>query len=311
MAKNKALALLSVRSPSGKVIEAKLAALQADGMSIQTSTGSLATKLEKETDRSKEYLVNLTCGIRKTQDGKCWVASVLRVDFVEEDGRLVKSVDNGPLPATADKLILELNQPSVEILIDDKRLPPRDAKDGGPIEIPVSDGEHEIEVRKSGFETYKRTLTVAAGAVERLKVNLTPDIPAPVAVEEVFADSKKYVGKTVVFDRAKLSGQVKGPDKIGNCRLIVHSQKGLLIERDAQDERTFGVYAKEELAALLREEMSAQSDYTVKLICRIEPWTNNATKSVFRWARVHQLAFYGPDGKVRKTISDPTSKLLP
>jgi hypothetical protein len=280
-------------------------------VSFQTSTGSLATKLEKETERSKEYLVNMTCKTRKTQDGRHWVASVLQVDFVEKDGKLLKSVDGSPIPKMAVTLILEVNQPNAEILIDDKRVPPRDAKDG-PIEIQVADGEHEIEVRKQGFETYKQTLTVAAGASERIKVNLTPEIAAlPVPVEEVFADSKKYAGKTVVFDRARLVGQIKNGDKSGNCRLTVYSGKGLLIERDAKDDRTFGIYVKEDLAALLRDELSAQSDYTVKLICRIETWTSNATKATFRLARVHQVAFYGPDGKIRKSISDPTSKLLP
>jgi len=48
----------------------------------------------------------------------------------------------------------------------------------------------------------------------------------------------------------------------------------------------------------------------IKLICRIDHWTSNATKATLRLARVHQFAFCGPDGKVRKTISDPTSKLL-
>lgn len=124
-----------------------------------------------------------------------------------------------------------------------------------------------------------------------------------VAIEEVLKNPGAYVGRVLVLDHLTLLGQMGPPGTIRNCNLTLETETGVVFVRDEQVPKGFSCYAPPELAAKLEQEMQSASRYRVRIVCKVEYWGGSNQKPRFWRGRVKEVQFYGPDGKIQKTIS--------
>ena len=76
-----------------------------------------------------------------------------------------------PPPAAFGTLAIRIQPPDATLLVDGEEW---SAPEGdGPVRIDLPDGPHEVEVRREGLGTYRRTVQVRAGRTLSLNVSLT------------------------------------------------------------------------------------------------------------------------------------------
>jgi hypothetical protein len=83
-----------------------------------------------------------------------------------------------PVPAT---LVVEVDQPGADVLVDGQRVNVTVPGGNRPVEIKVAPGRHKVQVRKDGFQTAIREIEPEAGKSVPIKVSLrraTPVAPA-------------------------------------------------------------------------------------------------------------------------------------
>ncbi|MFH1918469.1 MAG: protein kinase [Planctomycetota bacterium] len=78
------------------------------------------------------------------------------------------------LKTPAGTLVVEVNEPGAEILVDDGTVTLTTPGDKEPVEIQVEGGQHTLKVTKGGFETHTERFTIKSGAREALRVTLVP-----------------------------------------------------------------------------------------------------------------------------------------
>ncbi|HUT94002.1 MAG TPA: SUMF1/EgtB/PvdO family nonheme iron enzyme [Thermoguttaceae bacterium] len=77
-------------------------------------------------------------------------------------------------------LVVEVNQPGAEIVVDDGKVTLTTPDDKEPVEIQVEGGQHTLSVTKGGFETHTDTFRIESGGREVFNVQLVP-LAAPKA----------------------------------------------------------------------------------------------------------------------------------
>ena len=71
-------------------------------------------------------------------------------------------------------LVIEVNQPDAEILVDDGKITLKSPSDNEPVEIEVEEGKHTLSITKGGFRTFAREFEIASGGEEVIRVTLVP-----------------------------------------------------------------------------------------------------------------------------------------
>ncbi|MHC4406198.1 MAG: protein kinase domain-containing protein, partial [Planctomycetota bacterium] len=77
-------------------------------------------------------------------------------------------------------LVVEVNEPDAEILIDGRKVEISIPGDNQPVEVEVEEGTHTLTVRKGGFQTRTREFTLKSNEKESVRVRLDPPrLPEP------------------------------------------------------------------------------------------------------------------------------------
>jgi serine/threonine protein kinase/Leucine-rich repeat (LRR) protein len=82
----------------------------------------------------------------------------------------------------AGTVVVEVDQPGAEVLVDGGKIKLTAPGDKEPVEIEVDEGKHELKVTKGGFQTATRALTLKAGERPLVRVHLEP-LPDPAAAK--------------------------------------------------------------------------------------------------------------------------------
>ncbi len=166
-----------------------------------------------------------------------------------------------PLPGT---LVLEIDQPGADVVVDEKKVAVTLPADPKPIEIQVPPGQHKVEVRKGGFKSYRRDVTISAGKRETVKVPL--ELVEEPKRANLNLDDKGWVP---LFNGKDQTGwRVEGPGKweVGaDGTLVGHGPRAVLVtNRDDFKEVT------------LRTELSVSADAEVYVLLRLQRDPNDA-----------------------------------
>jgi hypothetical protein len=96
-------------------------------------------------------------------------------------------------------VVLEIDQPGAEVLVDGETITVNVPGDNKPVEITVPPGKHTLQVKKGEFVAFTREIELAAGRSPPIKVRLAPVAPAPPkdSVDRWFAVGTRWEGKTV------------------------------------------------------------------------------------------------------------------
>jgi hypothetical protein len=76
-------------------------------------------------------------------------------------------------------LVVEVDQPAVEVYVDGARYGVSSPDEKEPIQIEVPEGTRRLKVVKDGFETFTREFTVESGGKETVRVRLQHEKPPP------------------------------------------------------------------------------------------------------------------------------------
>jgi hypothetical protein len=131
-------------------------------------------------------------------------------------------------------IVLEIDQPGAEVLVDGDRMTVQVPGDEQPIEIKATPGRHQVQVRKNGFEVVSKEVELATGKSPPIKVRLEPVQHAentpkkvPGAIEEVPGNPRGEDTFVSLFNGRDLSGWKTHPAQPGNWRV----ENGILIGR--------------------------------------------------------------------------------
>ena len=69
-------------------------------------------------------------------------------------------------------VVLEINEPGAEVVVDGKKITITRAGDQEPVRIDVDEGTHQLMVVKGGFETFTKQFSLKSGKSETIKVRL-------------------------------------------------------------------------------------------------------------------------------------------
>jgi serine/threonine protein kinase len=97
-----------------------------------------------------------------------------------------------PPPPQKGVLVLQQVPNGAKVLVDGKQA--GDRVGDGHWELPVDPGSHTVEVRKAGFEPFKKTVTVKSGTQEPVLVNMLATVsPTLIALEKLPADAEVFL----------------------------------------------------------------------------------------------------------------------
>jgi hypothetical protein len=74
----------------------------------------------------------------------------------------------------AGTVVLEIDEPDAEVLVDDQQITITPGKGKEPVTIQADEGDHQLKVSKGGFVTFPRRFTIKSGATESIRVHLEP-----------------------------------------------------------------------------------------------------------------------------------------
>ena len=74
-------------------------------------------------------------------------------------------------------MVVEVDQPDAQVCVDGREIEVRLAGEKGPIEIKVTEGTHELKVKKDGFETITRDFSYHKGDKVVVQVRLETNKP--------------------------------------------------------------------------------------------------------------------------------------
>jgi WD40 repeat protein len=115
---------------------------------------------------------------------------------------------NPAQPAKAPFVILEIEQPDAEVLVDGQKIQVIVPGDSKPVEIRVPPNKCKLEVKKGGFLAYTREVEVAPGKPDPIKVRLEP-----VPLETFIVLEVDQPGAEVSIDGKKVTVDIPGDNK--------------------------------------------------------------------------------------------------
>src|SRR5262249_39083300 len=146
-------------------------------------------------------------------------------------------------------LVLEVNQPGVEVRVDGERITVSVPGENKPVEIKVAPGRHQLQISKDGFVAVTQNIELRTGQAEPIKVRSEP-IPVARAqpVEQVLQPSgpaAQVNGFVPLFNGKDLTGwHVESGDRarwaVEDGAIVGKSSDGLkrnylLTDRDYDD----------------------------------------------------------------------------